>query len=56
MIGLMWIVLCIFIGGPMIFFPGKILERPGCKIKSKGMIQVCGVLIIVAGLISGIAW
>ncbi len=55
MFSLMWIALCIFIGGPMIFFPEKILERPACKVKSKGMVRVCGVVIIVAGVISGIA-
>lgn len=56
MMGLMWIVLCMFIGGPMIFFPEKILARPACKIKSKTMIRVCGVIIIVASIISGTAW
>ena len=56
MIGLMWIALCIFLGAPMIFFPEKILERPACKIKSKGMVRVCGVIIILAGVLSHISW
>ncbi len=49
--GLLLIALCIFIGGPMIFFPEKILERPACKIKTKGMVRVCGVVIIAAAII-----
>lgn len=52
MIDLLWIILCIFLGTPMIFFPEKILERPACKIKSKAMIRACGVLIIAISVIN----
>ena len=51
MMDLLWIILCVFLGAPMIFSPGKILERPACKIKSKAMIRACGVLIIVIAVI-----
>lgn len=39
----------------MILFPEKVLERPGCKIKSKAMIRVCGVIVIIAGFLSPIS-
>lgn len=55
MMELMWIALCIFIGAPMIFFPEKVLERPACKIKSKTMVRVCGVIVIIAGFLSPIS-
>ncbi len=56
MIGLMWLILCIFIGAPMIIFPQKILERPACKIKSAGMVRLCGVIVIAVGILNSISW
>lgn len=55
MFDLIFLVLSIFIGGHMIFFPEEILERPACKIKSKRMIRVWGVLFIVARVLLAIA-
>lgn len=51
MIDLLWLIICIIIGAPMIISPQKILERPACKIKSAGAVRMCGVILIAVGIL-----
>lgn len=52
MIGILWLIVCLVIGIPMIISPGKILERPNCKIKSPAAVRALGVAVVVLGVIS----
>ena len=47
MLQLIWIIVAI----PLLFTPKKVLERPGCKIKTEKGVRLCGVLLIVLCII-----
>lgn len=51
MIDIIWVVVCIVVGGPLIVNPNKILERPGCKVKSPAVIRRLGILVIIIGIL-----
>lgn len=43
-------IICIFIAVPMLINPYKILERPGCKIKSPWMIRAIAIFFILCAI------
>lgn len=52
MVDLLFGIIVIIIGLPMIIAPKKITERPKCKIKSEMGIRICGVVLVVLGVAS----
>lgn len=52
MVNLIFGILVIIAGIPMLINPKKITERENCKIKSEMGIRVCGIVLIVLGIAS----
>lgn len=52
MVDIIWLIICIAIGGPMIVTPQKMTDRPNSKIKSTGTIRILGVVIVLLGAMS----
>lgn len=50
MVNLIFAILIIITGIPMIISPKKIIERPACKIKSEMAIRICGIILVILGI------
>lgn len=50
MVNLIFSIMVIIIGLPMIINPKKITERESSKIKSEMGVRVCGIVLIVLGI------
>ena len=51
MINIIFGILIIVIGLPMIISPKKITERENSKIKSEMGVRICGVVLIILGVV-----
>lgn len=52
MINIIFSALVIIAGLPLVINPKKVMERPNNKIKSETAIRVCGIILIVLGIIN----
>jgi len=52
MVDIIFSVLIIIIGVPMLINPKKVTEREASKIKSPTAIRVCGIVLIVLAIVS----
>ncbi|MDE7308745.1 MAG: hypothetical protein K2N61_08840 [Lachnospiraceae bacterium] len=52
MVDVLFLVVCLIIAVPAIITPQKMTQREGSKIKSEMAVRVCGVIIVVLGLIN----
>lgn len=52
MFNILFLVICLIIAIPAIITPQKMTQREGSKIKSEMAVRVCGIAIVVLGLIS----
>ncbi|MCI8718184.1 MAG: hypothetical protein K1W19_11670 [Lachnospiraceae bacterium] len=52
MLDILFLVICLVIAVPAIITPQKMTQREGSKIKSEMAVRVCGVIIVVLGLIN----
>lgn len=50
MVNIIFAILVIITGIPMIISPKKITERPNCKIKSEMAIRICGIILVILGI------
>lgn len=50
MMDIAWVILCAFLGAPLVINPNKVIQRPGCKIKSPAVIRIMGILLILLGI------
>lgn len=51
MIELLWVIICFVFAFPLIVTPNKVVERPGCKIKSPVVVRILGVLVALVGVV-----
>ena len=52
MFDILFLVICLLIAVPAIIAPQKMTQREGSKIKSEMAVRVCGIVIVVLGLIN----
>lgn len=52
MVNIIFSALVIIAGIPLVINPKKVMERPNNKIKSEMGIRVCGIILIVLGIIN----
>lgn len=52
MLDILFLLVCLVIAVPAIITPQKMTQREGSKIKSEMAVRVCGVVIVVLGLIN----
>lgn len=52
MINIIFSALVIIAGLPLVINPKKVMERPNNKIKSETAIRVCGIILVVLGIIN----
>ena len=52
MVNILFAIVIIIIGLPMIITPKKITERPASKIKSETTIRICGIVLIILGIVT----
>lgn len=52
MLDILFLVICLVIAVPAIITPQKMTQREGSKIKSEMAVRVCGVIIVVLGLMN----
>ncbi len=51
MVNLIFAILIIITGLPMIINPKKITERENSKIKSEMGIRICGIVLVILGIV-----
>lgn len=51
MVNLIFSIMVILIGLPMVINPKKITEREASKIKSEMGVRICGIILIVLGIV-----
>lgn len=52
MFDILFLIVCVLIAVPAIITPQKMTQREGSKIKSEMAVRVCGIVIVVLGLIN----
>lgn len=52
MVDLAFGIIVVIIGIPMIIAPKKITENPKSKIKSEMGVRICGIVLVVLGIVS----
>lgn len=51
LVNLIFAIICIVLGISMIAAPKKITERPTSKIKSEMGVRICGIILILIGIL-----